>query len=129
MMTRKALLMLAAAAALAGCNKESHTIVAGPPDYDDQSNVAANANVQLPPSILATKTYRCADNAVITVNYMSDNKSANVIAEKGAAPVHVTTEDPTKPMTAEGGYSVQGSPTGGSATIAVPGHPAQSCTA
>ena len=50
-MTRKALLMLAAAAALAGCNKESHTIVAGPPDYDD--NVTVNANIQLPPSIVA----------------------------------------------------------------------------
>ena len=126
-MTRKALLMLAAAAALAGCNKESHTIVAGPPDYDD--NVTVNANIQLPPSIVATKTYRCADNAVIVVNYLSDNKSANVVAEKGAAPVHVTTEDPTKPMTAEGGYSVEGSPTSGSAKIEVPGHPAQSCTA
>src|SRR5690242_5075980 len=126
-MTRKALLMLAAAAALAGCNKESHTIVAGPPSYDD--NVTANANIQLPPSIVATKTYRCADNAVVTVNYMSDNKSANVVAEKGAAPVHLTTEDPMKPMTAEGGYSVEGSPTSGSAKIAVPGHPAQSCTA
>jgi len=126
-MTRKALLMLAAAAALAGCNKESHTIVAGPPTYDD--NVAANANIQLPPSIVATKTYRCADNAVVTVNFMSDNKSATVVAEKGAAPVQVTTADPTKPMTAEGGYSVEGSPTSGSAKIAVPGHPAQSCTA
>ena len=126
-MTRKALLMLAAAAALAGCNKESHTIVAGPPDYDD--NVTANANIQLPPSIVATKTYRCADNAVVVVNYLSDNKSANVQAEKGGSLVHVTTDDPTKPMTAEGGYSVEGSPTSGSAKIAVPGHPAQSCTA
>jgi uncharacterized lipoprotein YajG len=79
-MTRKALLMLAAAAALAGCNKESHTIVAGPPTYDDETNAAANANVQLPPSIIATKIYRCADNAVVTVNYLSDNKSANVLA-------------------------------------------------
>ena len=97
------------------------------PDYDD--NVTANANVQLPPSIVATKTYRCADNAVVVVNYLSDNKSANVIAEKGGAPVHVTTEDPAKPMTAEGGYSVEGSPTGSTAKIAVPGHPAQSCNA
>jgi hypothetical protein len=128
-MTRIALLMLAAAAALAGCNKESHTIVAGPPTYDDDANAVANANVQLPPSIVATKTYRCADNAVVTVNYLSDNKSANVVAGKGATPVHVTTEDPTKPMTAEGGYSVEGSPASGSAKIAVPGHPAQSCTA
>jgi uncharacterized lipoprotein YajG len=128
-MTRKALLMLAAAAALAGCNKESHTIVAGPPTYDDDVNAVANANVQLPPSIIATKIYRCADNAVVTVNYLSDNKSANVQAEKGASLVRVTTDDPAKPMTAEGGYSVEGSPTSGTAKITVPGHPAQSCTA
>jgi hypothetical protein len=52
-----------------------------------------------------------------------------VIAEKGGAPVHVTTDDTAKPMTAEGGYSVEGSATSGTAKIAVPGHPAQSCTA
>lgn len=127
-MTRKALLMLAAAAALAGCNKESHTIVAGPPSYDDDANAAANANVELPPAIVATKIYRCADNAVVTVNYLSDNKSANVLMDK-ASPVRVTTDDPTKPMTAEGGYSVEGSPTSGTAKITVPGHAAQSCNA
>ena len=130
-MTRKPLmLMLAAAAALAGCNKENHTIVAGgEPGDNEATNMAANANVQLPPSIIATKLYRCADNSVVTVDYLSDNKSANVVAEKGAAPVHVTTEDPTKPMTAEGGYSVEGSPTASSAKIGVPGHPAQTCKA
>ena len=126
-MTRTPLLLtLAAAAALAGCNKQSHTIVAGPPE---DNSAAANANIQLPPSIVATKMYRCADNAVVVVNYLSDNKSANVQAEKGGSLVHVTTDDPTKPMTAEGGYSVEGSPNGGTAKIAVPGHPAQSCTA
>jgi len=127
-MTRIPLLLtLAGASTLAGCNKENHTIVAGPPDYD--TNTAANSNVELPPSIIATKIYRCADNAVITVNYLSDNKSANLQADKAAPSVHVTTDDPAKPMTAAGGYSVQGSPTTGTATIAVPGHPSQSCKA
>ena len=66
-MTRTPLLLtLAAAAALAGCNKQSHTIVAGPPE----DNTAVNANVQLPPSIVATKLYRCADNSVVTVDYL-----------------------------------------------------------
>ena len=125
-MTRTLLLTLAAAAALAGCNKQSHTIVAGPPD---DNNVAANADVQLPPSILATKLYRCADNSVVTVDYLSDNKSGNVHAGKEAASVPVTAAEPGQPMTAEGGYSVEGSPTSSSAKIAVPGHPAQTCTA
>jgi len=124
-MTRTSLIMmLAAAAALAGCNKESHTIVSGPDSSD--SNSAKNATVQLPPSIVATKLYRCADNSVVTVDYLSDNKSANVHVGQGA-PTQVTAAEPGKPMSAAGGYSVDGGPTSSSAKIAVPGHPAQSC--
>jgi hypothetical protein len=63
--------MLAAAAALAGCNKESHTIVAGGPEPGDD-NVAANAAVVLPPSVSASKAYRCKDNKLVYVDWMSD---------------------------------------------------------
>lgn len=122
------ILTLAAAAALAGCNKENHTIVAGP-DVDDGNEVAANANVQLPPSIIATKLYRCADNSVVTVDYLSDNKSANVHTGKTVAVTQVTAPEAGKPMTAAGGYSVDGSPTSSSAKISVPGHASQSCNA
>jgi len=127
-MTRTPLLLtLAAAAALAGCNKQSHTIVAGPPE---DNNVAANANVQLPPMSIATKLYRCADNSVVTVDYLSDNKSANVKVGENGSPVRVTMAEAGKPMTsADGAVSVEGSPTGSSAKIAVPGHPAQTCNA
>jgi hypothetical protein len=125
-MTRTPLLLtLAAAAALAGCHK--HTIVAGPPD--DATNTAANANVQLPPSIVATKLYRCTDNSVVTVDYLSDSKSANVHTGKEAPVTQVTAPEAGQPMTATGGYSVEGSPTSSSAKIAVPGHPAQTCNA
>jgi hypothetical protein len=128
-MTRTPLILtLAAAAALAGCNKENHTIVAGP-DVDDGNKVTANANVQLPPSIIATKLYRCADNSVVTVDYLSDNKSANVHTGKTVAVTQVTAPEAGKPMTAAGGYSVDGSPTSSSAKISVPGHASQSCNA
>ena len=81
-MTRTPLLItLAAAAALAGCNKENHTIVAGPPDDEPTAN---HAPVALPPSITASKVYRCADNQVVYVNWMSDG-SANVKTEQGGA--------------------------------------------
>ena len=129
-MTRTPLLiMLAAAAALAGCNKESHTIVAGGEPTDNDTNIAANANVQLPPSIVATKLYRCADNSVVTVDYLSDNKSANVKVGKDGSPVQVTAPEAGQPMTAAGGYSVEGSATASSAKIAVPGHASQTCNA
>jgi hypothetical protein len=75
-MTRTPLLiMLAAAAALAGCNKEDHTIVAGPNADDNATNAEANAPVALPPSITASKVYRCADNTVVYVNWMSDGSA------------------------------------------------------
>jgi hypothetical protein len=123
-------LTLAAAAALAGCNKESHTIVAGPDTGEnDTTNVAANGPIALPPSIIATKIYRCADNNVVTVDYLSDNKSANVHAEKGAPVVQVAAAEAGQPMTAPGGFQVEGSPNSSTAKIAVPGHPSQSCKA
>ena len=127
-MTRTPLLLtLAAAAALAGCNKQSHTIVAGPPGYDN--NVAANANVQLPPAIIKTKLYRCADNSVVTVDYLSDGKSANVRAGKDTTSTQVAAPEAGQPMTAAGGYSVEGSKDSSSAKIAVPGHSSQTCNA
>jgi hypothetical protein len=70
------ILMLAAAAALAGCGKEDHTIVAGgEPAGDQPSNALANANVRLPPSISASKTYRCKDNSVVYIDWLSDGTS------------------------------------------------------
>ena len=123
------ILMLAAAAAIAGCNKADHTIVAGDPPEDGTTNASANGPVALPPAILATKLYRCADNSVVTVDYLSDGKSANVHVGKAAAAVQVTAAEAGQPMTAEGGYSVEGSAGAPSAKIAVPGHAAQTCKA
>jgi hypothetical protein len=73
-MTRTTLLItLAAAAALAGCNKEDHTIVAGPPV--DEGNVTSNGPVALPPSISSSKSYRCADNKLVYIDWMSDGSA------------------------------------------------------
>lgn len=129
-MTRTPLpLIFAAAAALAGCG-EDHTIVAGGPQPDDQpTNAMANANVQLPPSIAASKIYRCADNNIVYVDWLSDGKSANIRTEKGGSPTHVTAAEAGKPMAGPTGFSLEGSATAASARIAVPGHPAQSCKA
>ena len=122
------LLVLVAAAALAGCNKENHTIVGGP-GGDEANNAAANAGVQLPPSITASKIYRCADNQVVYVDWMSDNKSANVRTEASGARTQVTAPEAGKPMSAAGGYSLEGTAAAASVKIGVPGHPAQSCKA
>lgn len=71
--------ILAAAAALAGCEQE--TIVAEGP-YDPRPNAAADAaSVKLPPSIAASKAYRCRDNSLIYVDWYSDG-SARVKADR-----------------------------------------------
>jgi hypothetical protein len=127
-MTRTPLLiMLVAAAALAGCKKENHTIVAGPPGED--TNVAAKAPVALPPSISASKTYRCADNKIVYVDWLSDNKSANIRTDKAGSPTQVTAAEAGKAMTGPDGYSIDGTASAKSVKIGVPGHPAQSCNA
>ena len=123
------LIMLAAAAALAGCNKESHTIVAGPDTGDNETNVASKGPVALPPSVTSSKVYRCADNKIVYVDWLSDNKSANVRTEKEGSPTQITAPEAGKPMTAAGGYSLDGKASDSSVKIAVPGHPSQSCKA
>lgn len=130
-MTRKTLLIpLAAAAALAGCNNSDHNIVAGGPEPDrNEANAAAKGPVALPPSIAASKIYRCADNAVVYVDWLSDNKTANVRTKSGGNPTQVTAPEAGKPMTAAGGFSVEGSASASSAKIGIPGHPAQTCKA
>lgn len=125
-MTRTLFTMLIASAALAGCNSEP-TIVGGA--ADDGSNAAANANVQLPPSITASKIYRCADNDVVYVDWLSDGKSANIRTDQGGSPTQVTAPQPGEPMTAAGGYSIAGTAADASVTIAVPGQAAERCKA
>lgn len=72
-MTRTTLLItLAAAAALAGCDKKDHTIVGGPPGDEVNTSATANAAVALPPSITGSKSYRCKDNKLIYIDWMSD---------------------------------------------------------
>lgn len=93
-MTRTPLLiMLAAAAALAGCNKEDHTIVAGGPDTDDNLAAASNTPVTLPPSISSSKSYRCDDNTLVYVDWMSDG-STHVKMKPSDAPTTIPAGSP-----------------------------------
>src|SRR3954447_9909996 len=126
-MTRNPIVFtLVAAAALAGCNKENHTIVAGGPDAGD-NNVVANTPIQLPPTIAASKIYRCGDNSVVCVDWLSDNKSANVRTAANGSPTQVVSAEPGKPLTGSG-ISLSGSATESSVKIDRPGHGSQSCS-
>jgi hypothetical protein len=115
-----------AATALAGCN-EDHTIVAAGPD--EGNTVATNTQVTLPPSISSSKIYRCADNDVVYVDWLSDGKSANIRTDKAGSPTQVTAAAAGEPMTAPGGYSITGTADAASVRIAVPGQSEESCKA
>ena len=87
-MIRNLTLIALGALAIAACNKEDHNIVAGekPDPMAEQLNKAAP--VALPPSIQASEAYRCKDNSLVYIDWMSDG-SARVKASKsdvGVAP-------------------------------------------
>ena len=125
-MTRTLTLAIAAAAALAGCNKEDQS--AAQAAEAEAANAAAAAPVELPPSIAASKIYRCKDNSVVYIDWLSDNKSANVRTEKNGAPTQVKAAEAGEAMVAEG-YSLTGNATAGSVTLTRPGSGSQSCKA
>ncbi|HVM39129.1 MAG TPA: hypothetical protein VM265_12175 [Sphingomicrobium sp.] len=127
-MTRTLLpIALAAAAALAGCNQEDHTIESGP--ADPMANALANAApVELPPSIAASKIYRCKDNSVVYVDWLSDKKTANFRADRAAAPTQLKAGAEGEAMTAEG-YSLTGTAQAPSITLTRPGKGSQTCKA
>ena len=117
-MNRVALLSaLVAAAALAGCNK--------PVPVDATAN-ETNEPLVLPPSITASKTYRCKDNSLAYVDYLSDGKTATVRDKPDATPTALTMAEPGKPFTAEG-YSLTGTATAANVTLTRPGKGSQSC--
>ena len=97
-----------AAAALAGCDKQDHTIQAGP--ADPMANVSMNADIKLPPAIVANHKYRCKDNSVVQIDWLSDGtvNSARVTPQGGAT-VDLAQVEAGGPYTAEGA-SLTGDP-------------------
>jgi hypothetical protein len=113
------LLTIAASALLMACEKE--TIVQG-----GDEPVVNTANVVLPPSITATKTYRCKDSSLVYIDWLSDNQSANFRADETGTPVQLKAAAAGGAMVAEG-YSLTGDAKAASITITRPGKGSQSC--
>lgn len=128
MKTRFTLMFAAGSAllALSACNTEPETIVAGGPRDDMADELANAAPVELPPSVKESKTYRCKDNSLVFVDFLSDDKSANIRLEKNGTPTQVKAPEAGQPMVAEG-YSLSGS--GASVTLELPGKGSQACKA
>ncbi len=119
------LLLAVASAALMGCEKETIDLRAQKNEIA-AANAAKAQNVVLPPSIAATKTYRCKDNSVIHIDWLSDKMTANFRADETGTPVQLKSAIAGEAMTAEG-YSLTGDATAASISITRPGKDAQSC--
>ena len=124
---RTLLLPLLASLALADCNNESHTLVQNGPD-DPMGEALKNAPaVELPPAITASKSYRCKDTSVVYVDWLADNKGADVRATKDGTPALLKPGADGKPPFVAAGYSLTGSAEAGSITLTRPNIASQSC--
>jgi hypothetical protein len=109
-----------AAAALAGCDKQDHTIQAGP--ADPMANVSMNADIKLPPAIVANHKYRCKDNSVVQIDWLSDGtvNSARVTPQGGATVDLAQVE-------AGGAYTAEGASLTGDPQASSVAYKGQSC--
>ena len=116
--------LMVAAAALAGCSQSDADTGAN----EVQANAAnATAPLELPPAIAHSRIYRCKDNSVVYIDWLSDNKSANFRPEKNAAPTHLVAPEAGQKLVADGGYSLTGTFADASVTLERPGKGAQAC--
>lgn len=122
------LFALVAAAALAGCNKSSHTIDPNAPDNHVAAVNTAAAPVEMPPAIVSSKIYRCKDNSLVYIDWLADNKGANFRAKQGDAPTVLAPTTPGGALKADG-YSLIGLPTAKTISLTRPGAGEQACKA
>lgn len=104
-------LILLAAAALAGCDTSPEVVTGGPADPRAGPELAnAVANVQLPPSIVASHKYRCGDNSILSIDWLSDGKANSArVTPEGASGVNVAQAEAADDYTAEG-MTLKGDP-------------------
>ena len=119
------LIAVAGLGLLSACNKSDEPEVVGGPADPMAAQLANAAPVELPPSVKANKQFRCKDNSLIFVDYMSDDKTALLRTEKTGTPTKLTAPEAGQPFTAEGGFEVKGS--GNDVTVTLPGKGAQAC--
>ena len=129
-MIRKLSLIVVGAVALTACKQE--TIVGGQAPDPMARELANAAPVELPPAIAASKTYRCKDNSLVQIDWLSDNKGAYVHGN-GQEQTHLKPAEAVegKPastdLTAEGGYVLKGSATASTVNLTLPGKGSQAC--
>ncbi len=128
-MIRHLTLIALGSLALAACDSKSTTITSDSTPDPMAGELAGAAPVELPPAIAATKTYRCDDSSVVSIDWLSDNKSANVRVGDATTPVQVKAAAEGEAMTAADGTSLTGNAAAASVSLTLAGKGAQSCEA
>lgn len=109
---------------LAGCSSEPEVVNNR---FDPQAEALKNApRVQLPPSIEVSRVFRCRDSSLVYVDFLSDDRTANLRTSEAGERTRLTVESEGAAYTAEG-FSV--SANAAEADIRVPGKSQQSCRA
>lgn len=139
-MIRNLPLIVLGTVALAACNTQPENIVAGETPDPMATELANAAPIELPPAIAATKTYRCKDNSLVHIDWLAENKGANLRVGEDAALTQLRPAAPAaeggnevapaaEGFTADGGYALKGDAEAATVTLTLPGKGAQSCKA
>lgn len=95
---------IAALAGLAACNSEPEVIHIN--NYDPMEEALENAApIEPPPMIQASRTYRCRDNSLVSIDFYTNNTAA-IRTEQGHRPVATVTAEGGNPPYTGSGYSV-----------------------
>jgi hypothetical protein len=88
--------------ALAGCEQKAETF--NDAIADPQAAALANAApVELPPMLKLSKQYRCKDNSLIFVDFMTDDKTANFRSAKDGPVTVLKAPEAGQPYASEDG--------------------------
>ena len=138
-MIRNLPLIALGAVALAACDTQPETINAGETPDPMATELANAAPIELPAAIAATKTYRCKDNSLVSIDWLEGGKGANLrvgdsttpiqLKAAAAAPEGGNEAAPTEGLTAEGGYVLTGDASAATVNLTLPGKGSQSCKA
>jgi hypothetical protein len=117
----------AAFLSLAACNKQSHTIVAGDRPDPQAKDLAKAKPVALPPSIQASRTYRCKDNSLVYIDFYTNNTAMVRKTKGGEPPIATLTSEKAGGAYKANGYTISGNSQ--QITYSAPGKGSQSCRA
>lgn len=117
---------IASLLALAACNSQPKGPEIVDSNPDPMANTLAHAKpVELPPAIKADKSLRCKDNSLVYVTFFQGDKMALVRTTQGGTPTKLTATETGKPLTADGGWKLTGTPD--SIDLTQPGKGSQTC--